>query len=156
MGIGQGTVDLFTWRCIRAIEELESRYIVWPDQARKAEISRWFKQEKGFPNAIGAVNGVPFPFESVPSYDTIPWNTRNCVYAMGCAAICDRQGRFIYLSTGNVGSMHDSLGYRNTFLHEKMNNFFQEKGYLLSIGRRRILNYNHRDATIQRHQQRPG
>ncbi|KAI7816398.1 hypothetical protein BC939DRAFT_384182, partial [Gamsiella multidivaricata] len=98
-GIGQGSVDLYTWRCIRAIEELESRFSVWPDQARKAEISRWFKQEKGFPNAIGTVDGVPFPFESAPSYDMISWNTRKCVYAMGCTAVCDHQGRFIYLST---------------------------------------------------------
>ncbi|KAF9346295.1 hypothetical protein BGX26_002216 [Mortierella sp. AD094] len=43
MGVGQGSVNLYTWCCIRAIEELERQFIVWPDQARKAEISSWFK-----------------------------------------------------------------------------------------------------------------
>ncbi|KAF9092283.1 hypothetical protein BGX29_010531 [Mortierella sp. GBA35] len=100
MGIGQGTVNLYTWRCIYAIEELQSKFIVWPDQARKAVISSWFKHEKGFPNGIGAVDGVPLPFESAPHYDTASWNTRKFVHAMGCTAVCDHQGHFTYVSTG--------------------------------------------------------
>ncbi|KAK3831157.1 MAG: hypothetical protein J3R72DRAFT_358697, partial [Linnemannia gamsii] len=82
MGVGQGSVNLYTGRCIRAIEELEERYIIRPDDQRKSKVSKWFKAEKGFPNAIGAVDGIAFPLESAPSYDTISWNTRKCVYAM--------------------------------------------------------------------------
>ncbi|KFH70445.1 hypothetical protein MVEG_01808 [Podila verticillata NRRL 6337] len=131
MGIGQGTVDLYTWRCIFAIEELQSKFIVWPDQARKAVISSWFKNNKGFPSAIGAVDGVPIPFESAPHYDTASWNTRKFVHAMGCTAVCDHQGRFTYVSTGYVGSMHDSLAYRDTYLHGRKDEFFQGKEYIL-------------------------
>ncbi|KAK3823835.1 MAG: hypothetical protein J3R72DRAFT_354971, partial [Linnemannia gamsii] len=69
MGDSHGTADLYTWRCIRAIEDLGGQYLFWPDNERKAEVSKWFRFEKGFPNAIGAVDGVPFPFESAPSYD---------------------------------------------------------------------------------------
>jgi hypothetical protein len=34
MGVGQGTVDLFTHQCIEAIESMEERFIVWPDYER--------------------------------------------------------------------------------------------------------------------------
>ncbi|KAK5821507.1 hypothetical protein F5H01DRAFT_275212 [Linnemannia elongata] len=71
MGVGQGTVDLYTWRCLEAIEELEDQYIIWPDDERKTAISNWFKTEKGFPNAIGAVDGVHFPLN--PLHPTIPF-----------------------------------------------------------------------------------
>ncbi|KAF9544984.1 hypothetical protein EC957_011481 [Mortierella hygrophila] len=55
-------------RGILAIEELEEQCIVWPDNERKAKISELFKTEKGFPNAIDAVDGVPFSFDSALSY----------------------------------------------------------------------------------------
>lgn len=156
MGVGHGTVDLYTWRCIRAIEDLEDQYIVWPDNERKAKISKWFKSDKGFPNAIGAVDGVPFPFESAPSYDTISWNTRKFVYAMGCTAVCDHQGRFTFVSTGYVGSMNDSLAYRATRLHKDRDEFFQGKEYLLadagySITSTVIPRYKGTDITPQEH-----
>ncbi|KAK3827380.1 MAG: hypothetical protein J3R72DRAFT_367884, partial [Linnemannia gamsii] len=69
MGVGQGSVDLFTRRCIEAIECMEERLIVWPNYERKHEIKRWFKYAKNFPNCIGVVDGVHFPFESAPAYD---------------------------------------------------------------------------------------
>ena len=34
MGVGQGSVDLFTRRCIEAIGSMEERFIVWPDYER--------------------------------------------------------------------------------------------------------------------------
>ncbi|KAG0314986.1 hypothetical protein BGZ97_008749 [Linnemannia gamsii] len=58
MGVGQGTVDLYTWKCFEVIEELEDQYIVWPDSVRKTVISNWFKTEKAFPNAFGALDGL--------------------------------------------------------------------------------------------------
>jgi hypothetical protein len=77
------------------------------------------------------VDGIHFPFESVPAYDTISWNTRKCVYAMGCTAVCDHQGRFLYVSTGYVGSLNDSLAFKGLRLYRYSSNFFAKDEYLL-------------------------
>lgn len=86
---------------------------------------------KTFPNCIGVVDGVHFPFESAPAYDTISWNTRKCVYAMGCTAVCDHQGRFLYVSTGYVGSLNDSPAYTGTRLYRNSADYFADDEYLL-------------------------
>lgn len=131
-GISAGSVHDYTWRCVNAIADLEERFIVWPDFARKQEIKHWFKTEKGFPNVVGAVDGVPFPFDMVPTHDSPSWVTRKCDNAMGATGVADHTGRIIYLSTGYVGSMHDSHAYKETNLYKRPGDFFQWKEYLLA------------------------
>ncbi|KAI7822340.1 hypothetical protein BC939DRAFT_453856, partial [Gamsiella multidivaricata] len=41
-GISVGSVTAYTWRCINALDELFQRYVVWPDNARKAVIKDWY------------------------------------------------------------------------------------------------------------------
>lgn len=130
-GVGQGTVSLYTRRCVKAICCLEDLFIYWPGPERKLEIKEWFRKVKGFPQTIGAVDGVHFPLESAPSLSTKEWNTRKCVYAMGCTAVCDHQGRFIYVSTGYIGSMNDSQAYSMTQLSTKKEDFFQGLEFIL-------------------------
>ncbi|KAG0367830.1 hypothetical protein BGX24_003070 [Mortierella sp. AD032] len=60
------------------------------------------------------------------------WNTQKSVYAMGCTAVCDHQGRFTFVSTGYVGSMSDSFAYRSTKLHKNLNKYLQGAEYLLA------------------------
>ncbi|KFH65176.1 hypothetical protein MVEG_08657 [Podila verticillata NRRL 6337] len=52
-----------------------------------------------------------------PSYHRSEWNTRKCHYAMGATAVCDHQGRLIFVSTGYIGSMHDAYVYKKTDLY---------------------------------------
>ncbi|KAG0361033.1 hypothetical protein BGZ54_009271, partial [Gamsiella multidivaricata] len=75
-GVSEGSVHGYTWWCIEAIDAMAENFVVWLDHQRRAEISRWFRKEKGFPNCIGAVDGVPFPFDMAPKYETKTWNTR--------------------------------------------------------------------------------
>ncbi|KAF9345349.1 hypothetical protein BGX26_003253, partial [Mortierella sp. AD094] len=58
--------------------DLKNDFIQWPDEERKEGIKRWFKENKTLLNAVGVVDGAPFPFDSAPSYDPISWNTRRC------------------------------------------------------------------------------
>ena len=53
-------------------------------EERKRTIKRWFKDNMAFPNAVGVVDGLPFPFDLAPAYDSVAWNTRKCRYAMQC------------------------------------------------------------------------
>lgn len=131
-GVGEGSVHNYTWECILAIADLSTELIEWPNEERKAEIRDWFKVEKGFPNAIGAVDGVPFPLESAPSSNPHRWVTRKCNYAMGATAVCDHVGRFTFVRTGYVGKMHDSAAYKATPLFMEPILFFHLNEYLLA------------------------
>lgn len=91
-GVSTGSVYAYTWRCIYAIDQLSLQFIVWPDQVRKAEISHWFRKEKGFPNCIGAVDGVPFEFDMGPEYEMNAWITCKHSFAMGVTMTCDHMG----------------------------------------------------------------
>lgn len=95
-GVSEGSVHLYTWRCVHAIEDLMSLFVVWPDQDRKRVIANAFKIKHAFPQVIGAVDSVPFPFDCAPSYQLQAWITQKCTYAMGATAVCDHEGRFIY------------------------------------------------------------
>jgi hypothetical protein len=109
MGVGQGSVNLYTCSVSLQSRGYKPSSSSGQTQAKKVALSSSFKREKGYPNAIGAADSVPLPFESAPQDDTASWNTRKFVHAMGCTAVCDHQGRFTYVSTGYVGSTHDSL-----------------------------------------------
>jgi len=117
---------------VYAIEELAAEFIVWPDQERKVEIRSWFRKHKCFPNAIGAVDGVPFPFDAALEYETKAWNTRKMEYAMGATGVCDHKGLFTYFSADYVGSMHDSQAYKNIDLYHNVAQYFQGEDYLLA------------------------
>lgn len=129
-GVGAGSVQVYTWQTIYAIVDLQADLIVWPTEERKEEIASWFKN-KMFPDAIGAVDGVPFPFEMAPTYNTNEWNTYKCKHAMGATAVCDHKGRFTFVSTGYVGSMHDALAYKNCDLYTRVGDFFQGRQYII-------------------------
>ncbi|KAF9902843.1 hypothetical protein EC991_004502 [Linnemannia zychae] len=97
----------------------------------RVAISTWFKHEKGFPNATGAVDGVPFSFESAPHYDTASWNTRKFVHIMGCTTVCGHQDCFTYDFTWHIGSPYNSSPYRDIYPYTMKDEFFQEKVYTL-------------------------
>lgn len=123
MGVSDGAVNIYTWRCIFAIEDLDD-FVVWPDAARKRVISDSFRIKNGFPCAIGAVDGVPFPFDRATVLQSQAWITRKMTYAMGATAVCDHEGRFTYFTTRYVGSMHDSTAHKRSYLYKEADEFF--------------------------------
>lgn len=131
-GVSDGSVSVYTWRCIHALVSLEREYICWPNRERKQEVSAWFDEHKYFPDIIGVIDGITFPFQSAPEYETVAWITRKCDYAMGATGVCDHQGIFTYFSTGYIGSMHDSVAYKNTDLHMDQEAYFQGRQRLMA------------------------
>lgn len=133
-GVSRGLVHVYTWRCIYAIDQLAEQFIDWPDQAQRAEISRWFKTEKGFPSCIGAVDGV-----ACRSNLTWVQNTKSMPGSLVNTRLpwvqlqLDHLGRFTYASTGYIGSVHDSTAFKNPSLHRDKDRFFQGKEYLFLL-----------------------
>jgi len=89
-------------------------------------------EEKGFPNVVGIVDGIVFPFESAPGFNATAWKTKKHGSAMGCTVVCDHTGRFTLVSTGYEGSMSDRQAYRKTPLYTNKEDYFGEDQYLLA------------------------
>lgn len=64
--IGEGTVVLYCRRVIRAIREHGLEYVTWPDDERKKEIKKGFKQICGLDNIIGSLDGTLCGLETKP------------------------------------------------------------------------------------------
>ncbi|KAF9301075.1 hypothetical protein BGZ91_009653, partial [Linnemannia elongata] len=131
-GVSTGSVHNYTWRCINALKALADRYIRWPDAVEKVKVKNYFLEHKGFPNCVGAVDGIFFPFSTAPTWETKVWNSRKFRYAMGATAVCDHVGRFTFFSTGYFGCFNDSYAYKRTHLHTHPGRFFQGQEYLLA------------------------
>jgi hypothetical protein len=69
MGFGYGTVDLYTRRVIEALLSLDTKYIKWPSQRRRREISSTILEKYGIPNAVGIIDGTHINFSRRPSID---------------------------------------------------------------------------------------
>ncbi|RKO91932.1 hypothetical protein BDK51DRAFT_51473 [Blyttiomyces helicus] len=67
-GIGAGSVVLFTKRMVQALTECRGEWVVWPDVARRKEISG-VMSEKGFPGCVGIVDGTTIPSPQKPAID---------------------------------------------------------------------------------------
>ncbi|KAG0276134.1 hypothetical protein BGZ95_007972, partial [Linnemannia exigua] len=103
-GVSTGSVHNYTWRCIDALKALADRYIRWPDAVEKVRIKDYFLEHKGFPNCLGAVDGIFFPFSTAPTWETKVWNSRKFSY---------------------FGCFNDSYAYKRTHLHTHPGRFFQ-------------------------------
>ncbi|OAV98528.1 hypothetical protein PTTG_01830 [Puccinia triticina 1-1 BBBD Race 1] len=68
LSVAHGTVVKVSRRVIRAINSLDSEFIVWPDCNRRLEISEVMKEE-GFKGCIGFVDGATIPLYQRPGLD---------------------------------------------------------------------------------------
>ena len=85
-------------------------------------VAESFSEASGgiFRNCIGALDGVAIKIKA-PSYsDIIPdpgnYFCRKGFFALNVQAICDKQKRVLWMSTGHKGSTHDSMAFLETKL----------------------------------------
>ena len=66
LSIGEGTVFLYCNRVSRALRQLKSRFLGWPDPARKEVISTVIEQAAGFQKCLGSGDGCLIQFTQRP------------------------------------------------------------------------------------------
>jgi hypothetical protein len=66
LSIGEGTVHLYCTRVSRAIHQLKSRFLGWPDPPRKQAISDSIEQQAGFQKCLGSGDGSLIQFTQKP------------------------------------------------------------------------------------------
>lgn len=70
--IGKGTINNYTQRCIAAINEHSDTYVVWPNAAKRAELSSLGDEKYGFPGFIASCDGTMIGLRRAPVFAEFP------------------------------------------------------------------------------------
>lgn len=95
--------------------KLAERYIKWPSTSEHLTLSKGFK----FPFTIGAVDGshiqIKAPLDKLDAY-----TNRKSYTSVVLQGICDSTMKFLDISVGWAGSMHDARIFRLSALGQKL------------------------------------
>ena len=125
LDIGHGTVWRYAWHTIKLLARLVPEYIRWPQ----------YPIESGhnvFKHCIGFLDGLNIVLRDRPIVDSEAYFSRNKNYGFNLQAICDWEGRFIWVFMGHTASMHDSTAFKSTSLYHNSSNHFNPEEYVLA------------------------
>jgi len=108
LGIGEGTVGLYTNRIMKALLFIRDDVIYWPDVRERQAISRRFEGKYGLPGAVSVLDGTPIPYSQRPGIDGEVYWSRKCIYCMNLQLICDDRKLIRYYIIGWPGSVYDN------------------------------------------------
>jgi len=107
-GVSYGTVEKYTWRVLRALLDLQYKYVTWPNAIERVQIRDRFKQRWGLPGAVGIIDGTPVHLYQRPGVDGEVYFTRKGRYSINLQLVCDDRGIIRYYVVGWPGSCYDS------------------------------------------------
>ena len=76
-----------------------------------------FTDKSSFPQVVGAINGTHIPLKSVPQRERVEYFNRKQDYCLVLQGVADASFRFLDVSTGYPGSIHDARILRMSRLH---------------------------------------
>lgn len=98
---------------VGALVHLRNDFICWPQNPEEClETVKSFKKLSVLPNVFGAIDGTLVRI-AAPENSTVDFFNRKQCYSIGCQGICDRTMKFLSMSSGYPGSVHDSCILRN-------------------------------------------
>lgn len=131
-GVSYGAADLYRRRVTRALRDLSSEYIEWPDTEERKVISKAIKIKYDFPHCVGIADGTLFPLAFEPQTEDAPdYSGRKYGYSLSTMIICDHLRRIRHYLAGFPGSAHDNRIFKATRLALKPDEYFDGMQYLL-------------------------
>jgi hypothetical protein len=100
MGIGRGTVLLYTTRVIEALLSLQSQFIKWPNVRERRKISKYFDENHKLKGAVGIVDGTFVNLCRKPTIDPETFWSRKQKYSMNIQVVCNQKREIIYYQVG--------------------------------------------------------
>ena len=134
LGIGNGTVILYTDRVIETILSIHDEFITWPDRRKRKVTSNYFDENHHFKGCVGIVDGTFVNLCQKPSVDPETYWSRKQKYSMNVQIVCNEKREIIYYQVGYPGSCPDSVCFRNTDLFKNPSRYFSRGEYLLADG----------------------
>ncbi|XP_062556348.1 putative nuclease HARBI1 [Armigeres subalbatus] len=128
-GIGDGgTVQIITDRVFKAILNLKTRYLCWPEASERRElVAKTFHE---LPHCIGYVDGTEIKLAEKPFDDPEAYFSRKHIYSLKVQAVCDYQKKIRHMVLGYPGSVHDSRIFNNCELSTKPSEYFSGAEWL--------------------------
>jgi hypothetical protein len=126
LNIGEGTVFLYCRRVTRAIRQLRSKYLGWPDDPRKIEISNAIENRSGFYLCLGSGDGSLIRFAEEPLQFGYMFRCRKKFFAVCILCHCN-----FYLLMCWIRQIYKQLLIINYALHPS-----SWVGQVLSLTRR--------------------
>jgi hypothetical protein len=111
----EGTVELWSMRCILAINRCLAGELTWPDARERLRIAASIGKDSPFPDCVGVVDGTSIHLQYKPGVDGAVdyWHYKGW-YGLQMMAVCDDRRQFRYILLGFPGSPHDSRVFGRT------------------------------------------
>lgn len=129
-GVGEATVENFTWRVICAINDLSCTWIRWPDQIERKSIGLAMAHEI-LPKCIGFIDESAAIFYQAPLNDKETYWSRKKHYCMQFQIVCDSSRRIKALFACFPGSVHDAKLFASSPVYTKANDYFSDGEFLI-------------------------
>lgn len=130
---GHGTYHNFKKRCVDAIIDcLGKQFYNWPIEGERREIAKRFRDNYGWPNCVGVVDGTLLPLAFPPETEDAPdFHGRKYRYSLSVLVVNDDKRRIRYFLAGWPGKTHDNRVMRNSLLGVQPEIFFAPNQYIL-------------------------
>ena len=125
-GVSKSTVCVITKEvCAAIVECLLPEYIKMPTGTALKVVVDGFKNDFGFPQCVGAVDGTHIPILS-PQECPADYYNRKGWHSILMQGVVDHQGRFIDVYIGWPGRVHDARVFANSSLYQRgQRHYFQ-------------------------------
>ena len=127
MNVSQGSTWKYAWRTITLLARLLGEYVRWP-----AKGTTRYGDHDVFRRCIGFLDGSNIILRDRPLNDPEAYFSRKKNYGFNLQAICDWNGKFIWVYMGHTASAHDSTAFKSTDLYRTLNSYFDPEEYILA------------------------
>jgi len=108
-GIGRCTAMLLKADFCKAIAKRAINFIKFPETEEElTQNNHLFAQKSPFPHVVGAIDGSHIPLKTEPVNEQIEYFNRKQDYSVVVQAVADVSFKFLDVSTGFPGSIHDA------------------------------------------------
>ena len=121
-GISSSIVGRITKDFVGALVPMRNTFITWLQTHEDFKESvNTFVDLSTLPNVFAAIDGTHVQI-AAPEQSTVDFFDRKQRYSIGCQGICDGNMKFLSVSAGFPGSVHDSRMLRNTWIFQQAQN----------------------------------
>ena len=118
-GIGRSTVcEIIHDTCQHIVMNLLPKYVKIPKGDRLKELVESFELTKGFPQAVGAIDGTHIPIIR-PEESPADYYNRKGYYSIIMQGVVDFRGVFMDVCIGWPGKVHDARVFSNSDIYKK-------------------------------------